>query len=574
MVYFRPLLLTSVLFSSHIIADASQSRIGPEDGPHPHRVAIIGGGAAGSSAAYYLRKFSDGLPLEITVFDKNARVGGRTTTVDALDDPRYPIELGASIFVKLNEILYNATRDFGLQPRTNIYESNPNTDFSLGVWDGYKFVFNQGNDKGQSWRDWLNLVKLLIKYGLSPVRTQYAMKDAVGRFLRFYNEPIFPFHSLQHAVEAVSLISYTAKTGIEVLLEAKVSEQFSHDIVQASTRVNYGQNLNGIHGLETLVCMATDDAMAVSGGNFQIFDEFIKRSNADVELNTTVTGVSKVDGKYRIRTSSGTSKDVMFDEVILAAPYQFANVAFSPKLAHVPLKVNYVSIHVTLFATPYLLSPTYFNLTKQSEVPSSILTTIPGDLTDLPDPSRIANLTGLAGFWSISTLQSIHPDSKEGPIQYVYKIFSLRPLTATFLSDLFGFPHIPSDAEDSVSAIPKNHMTWFHEKQWFSYPYLPPIQKFERLRLDTDEKGQEIGHCHFESGASGLKQPDCDVSSDSQAATAVLAERMSLRKTDSVAPAGGIWYTSGIEQFISTMETSALMGRNIAKLIANRMKEQ
>ena len=30
-----------------------------------------------------------------------------------------------------------------------------------------------------------------------------------------------------------------------------------------------------------------------------------------------------------------------------------------------------------------------------------------------------------------------------------------------------------------------------------------------------------------------------------------------------------LWYTSGIESFISTMETSALMGRNVAKLIVD-----
>jgi len=30
-----------------------------------------------------------------------------------------------------------------------------------------------------------------------------------------------------------------------------------------------------------------------------------------------------------------------------------------------------------------------------------------------------------------------------------------------------------------------------------------------------------------------------------------------------------LWYTSGIESFISTMETSALMGRNVAKLVVD-----
>ncbi len=37
--------------------------------------------------------------------------------------------------------------------------------------------------------------------------------------------------------------------------------------------------------------------------------------------------------------------------------------------------------------------------------------------------------------------------------------------------------------------------------------------------------------------------------------------------------ARGFYYTSGIESFISTMETSALMGMNVARLIVNDYQE-
>ena len=35
-----------------------------------------------------------------------------------------------------------------------------------------------------------------------------------------------------------------------------------------------------------------------------------------------------------------------------------------------------------------------------------------------------------------------------------------------------------------------------------------------------------------------------------------------------------MWYTSGIESFISTMETSSLMGMNVARLIADGWKTE
>jgi len=75
---------------------------------------------------------------------------------------------------------------------------------------------------------------------------------------------------------------------------------------------------------------------------------------------------------------------------------------------------------------------------------------------------------------------------------------------------------------EGIDRLSKHDISWSNEKVWHSYPYELPRLSFERIRLE--------------------------------------GELMDPR---------GIWYTSGIESFISTMETSALMGRNVARLIAN-----
>ena len=67
-----------------------------------------------------------------------------------------------------------------------------------------------------------------------------------------------------------------------------------------------------------------------------------------------------------------------------------------------------------------------------------------------------------------------------------------------------------------MDVIPKNDVSWVYEKTWHSYPYLPPRVTFEDPQLEAN-----------------------------------------------------LWYTSGIESFISTMETSALMGMNVARLITD-----
>ena len=141
---------------------------------------MIGAGAAGASSAYYLAKFAGaaGVPINITVFERNSYIGGRSTTVNAYDDPRIPVELGASIFVEVNSILVNATKEFNLSTTPFI----PETDVpgpALAVWNGEEFVLSQNGEN-----NWWDMAKLLWKYGLAPIRTMRLMKSVVGKFTR------------------------------------------------------------------------------------------------------------------------------------------------------------------------------------------------------------------------------------------------------------------------------------------------------------------------------------------------------------------------------------------------------
>lgn len=129
--------------------------------------------------------------------------------MNAHDDPLSPVELGASIFVEVNEILKNSSELFELKPRKSETESAE----ILGIWDGSKFVYTQ---KDSGWY-WLDVAKLIWKYGLAPIRTQRLMKAVVGRFRQLYKEPYFPFRSLSAVAEDLDLISVTAVTGEQFL---------------------------------------------------------------------------------------------------------------------------------------------------------------------------------------------------------------------------------------------------------------------------------------------------------------------------------------------------------------------
>ncbi len=493
-----------------------------------HRVAIIGAGAGGSSTAYHLQQYAANatIPLDITIFEASSRIGGRTTTVNALDDPRYPAELGASIFASVNHILVDAAEDFDLQTLEAGADRLGESKYEIGIWDGDGFVYKSMNDD----LGFLNMVKLFWRYGLAPLKTRSLMKSTVARFLEMYDEPEFPWKSLTDMATRVGLLGTTASTGWQFLKSNGVGEKFGREIIQASTRVNYGQNLGLIHGLETMVCMATDGARAVDGGNWRIFDGMVKKSRASIRLNTSVEEITRLEeGGYQLSILKNERHDVSaqtedrFDSVILAAPFQYTGIKISPALPHQPDEIPYVTLYVTLLTSPHRLSPKFFStpaspLADQDfdSVPEMVITTLPAYL----DLGSSTEGVGPTTFWSVSTLRSIPVN---GSTHYLYKIFTPKPTNATFLSQLLDFSlEAREDGNGSIYNVDKRHISWSYEKRWHSYPYEYPRVTFEDLNLD----------------------------------------------------AKGLWYTSGIESFISTMETSALMGKNVAKLIVNELVEK
>ncbi|CAM1504035.1 Fc.00g016260.m01.CDS01 [Cosmosporella sp. VM-42] len=469
------------------------------------------------------KKYADeeGLDVNITIFEKSGRVGGRTLTVDAFHDPFQPIELGASIFVTINQILYNSSLEFELSI-SEPYDSEKGD--ITAIWDGQKFVYE--STEGSSF--WWDLVKLWWRYGTSPYRAVKLVQSVVGKFLQLYEPPYFPFRSLTQRAFELGLTKVTAVTGEQFLAENNIDHLFAHDIIQAATRVNYASNLAYIHGLETMVSFSTDGAVAVKGGNWQIFDQMVRNSYATLNLNTSVASITLAEKegekKYLISSKISETKaiysedhGVEFDNVIVTSPWQFSHIhAGEGVLQHTIDKIPYTKLHVTLFTSPLKLHGDFFGLAPGAKVPSSVFTTLGDD----DEPKQGAEAAGSAGFFSISTLKTV-VNPKTGKHEYAYKIFSPEAVTSKFLSKLLG-TEIP---DTFVSASSEDHedgevtfepITWFHPWWFYAYPVELP-----RVTFQDPIVGQ------------------------------------------------GLYYTSGIESFISTMETSALMGKNVARLIAD-----
>lgn len=395
----------------------------PIDLIRKEKVAIVGAGAGGSAAAYYLQKYTNH-SYDITIFEARNRTGGRTTTVGVYGNSSLPIELGALIFVNANKIIKAAASQFQL--KIDRYRS-PTADVldTVGIYDGHSVVF-------QFLDSWTLYAKLLWRYGWSVVKVRRLTQQFINTFLNDYYDTYYPFASLDVLARLSGFLAYTETTAKSYFKEASVNDLLVKEFIQAATRANYAQNTNHLHALSSFVTLAASGAMSISGGNWKVFSEFIKSSNATLKLATAVDYL-EYDGRWLVQ--AGGRADY-FDRVIIATPWTFANISG----VEIP-STEYKELYVTLFTSNRKLSPTYFGLGKKEEVPSAILTT--------PASSK---------FYSVAIHKYIDDTG-----DYVYKVFSPREFTDDDIAELFDFG---------------TTISWVRRKRWDAYPQMVPVSTF------------------------------------------------------------------------------------------------
>ena len=133
----------------------------------------------------------------------------------------------------------------------------------------------------------------------------------VKQFLTLYTPERATWTNITELTDDLRWTEMTAQTAAEFFDSHNVLHRFSREVIEAATRVNYGQvcfalltlltpkknanhreclqNVDEIHAVEGQVSLAADNAVGVKGGNFQIFQNFLARSGAKVHLNTTVS---------------------------------------------------------------------------------------------------------------------------------------------------------------------------------------------------------------------------------------------------------------------------------------------
>ncbi|KAF5384742.1 hypothetical protein D9757_006250 [Collybiopsis confluens] len=425
-----------------------QSSLAPEDdepAAGSPKVAIVGAGAAGTSAAFWISKAQErfGVNIEVDVYEKTSHIGGRTITVyphenNTLD----PVELGASIFIKANKNLWRAAQEFNLTLQDFKGEQS-----EIGIWDGEQLLlrFTGG---------WWDTLKIIWRYGvMAPRRADSLVSEMLKKYSTLYTSDSPKWENITELAQSFGWMDLIENTGADFFTSHGVSKEYVFELIEAATRVNYGQNIDSIHALEAACSIAANGASQVAGGNWQIFDRFLNHSRANVYTDTKVTRVTQKQSKSRPWTVHSDKGAIGYKAVILAAPFHQTGIELPSALSSQIPEQPYVHLHVTLLTTTSpSLNSEYFSLSATDNVPSMLLTTYQGARQGRKAPE----------FNSISYHGKLNED------EWIVKIFSETPVEDKWLQSMFN-----------------GSVTWVHKAEFDAYPRLPPTSTFPPVKLES-----------------------------------------------------------------------------------------
>lgn len=315
------------------------------------KVAIIGAGASGSAAAYFLQDSG----LDVQVFESSDRIGGRarvesfqveicTESACYLDTTL--VELGASIFAKANRQLMKVMADFGLECNSG---DSKELHASVGIWDGKHWAYleppNEKDSNFQKWfGSWISKARFLWTYGLySPYETNKLAATLAKSLDRIYQwlDDGYSFAFVRKGIHELDF-DESVGTSCKDWLSAKgISSSFISEFIGGFNRVTYLQEVESTHAFACLVSVFSglDETYSIKGGNNQMFEKMLMKSK--VHLNTSVRSIARNDG-YLIEFENSAPKK--FDYVVVAAPLENSRIEFRNLELDIP-KLPYVKLY-------------------------------------------------------------------------------------------------------------------------------------------------------------------------------------------------------------------------------------
>lgn len=170
--------ISGLVFGEQVALNLPLSK--DDQAPLPIKVAIIGAGIAGASAAYHLSDEYAHTDFDITICQADSQVGGRIKSAKVYNGAYgQQVETGAQSFYADDECVQSLIDEAGLRQKL---EPHYPVKKSVGVWDGASFILKgKGDLKGRTWTDWARYV---WRYGLSANNMRKWFSEKLPLFQR------------------------------------------------------------------------------------------------------------------------------------------------------------------------------------------------------------------------------------------------------------------------------------------------------------------------------------------------------------------------------------------------------
>jgi prenylcysteine oxidase/farnesylcysteine lyase len=387
------------------------------------RLAVVGAGIGGSSAAYFARKY---LPnSEITIYDASDRIGGRILTHKEGD---LSLEVGAAFFNPTNKTIISLVNEAGLEVRKI-------RAMDFAIWDGSEIIFNSNRSMV------LSGVKLIARYGQSVTKMLRILREGEKRVVNLYREEIENPTEFEELFRLAGLDRWYRKPFDDALMERGVDSVFIDEIVTPITRTIYSQeaNLAGFAGLSSLMGVFARTVYRIAEGNSLLQRHLAEASLSKLELGRKVRSIEKTaNGSYRLSTERESK---IFDAAIVATPLELAGIEFDGVSAPRLEAQQYQRVYRK--AVRGVFDPSGIGLRRSSEPPSMLLTAKgAGPITHI-------------GVQRLSNGESLLSVSSKEPL-----------------------------ADDVIHRIFEDGKTVFEHDWKAAYPVFKPLEKIPQTRLD------------------------------------------------------------------------------------------
>ncbi len=230
------------------------------------KVAVIGSGIGGSYSAYNLLRNeinpNKNTIIHVDLYEKNKISGGRIYS-ENIDGNLY--NLGASFFIKENELLYNLLNELKVK-----YEP------ARALKHIKSFGLFKSLDKPLIWQlsgyKYIQLVKVLWRYGLSPYHAENILDKNLKEFLKIYDvlkQPGRTISSLGEFLDIINLRKLISESVNEYLISKGVGKEYIEELLAGIISSIYNQNHNELNAFAGFITLAgiSLEAMEIEGGN-------------------------------------------------------------------------------------------------------------------------------------------------------------------------------------------------------------------------------------------------------------------------------------------------------------------